>query len=193
MVRTGYNKVVAAIYHDEDAARDGLEILRDAGFDTKQISLITNREEVLKSLKEDENVDAGTASGAGAASGAAIGALGGLVIGVGSLLLPGIGGLIIAGPFASALGLVGGATATGAATGAITGGLLGLLTKAGMDESDAKHYSEEIETGNILILVPTTYDNVGIVERILAETEADHVKTAQFDETDQVWDRLVYA
>ena len=195
MERTRYSKVFAAVYHDENGARDGIQELREAGFNTEEISLITNREEVRDNLKEKENVEAESASGAGAgaAGGAAIGALGGLVIGAASLLLPGIGGLIVAGPFASALGLVGGATATGAATGAIGGGLLGLLTKAGVKESDAKVYSEEIERGNLLILIPAALEDEGLVQRILEDTGADHVKAAHIEESEHAWDWAVRA
>ena len=190
---TGTRKIIAAVYSNEKDAKAGVKKLKQTGFDTRQVSLITNKTEVVDKMQDDMGVSRSKAAGAGVVSGASIGALGGLVIGIGSLAIPGIGTLIIGGPFATALGLIGSSTATGAAAGAVGGGTLGLLTKAGLDKDVAENYAKQISLGEVLVLVPVTAKNEGMVHQVLADTEADHVKGARFTGSDSIWNRMVRA
>lgn len=142
---------VIAVFPDEEAARNAVAALHDAGVDATGISYLGGRAEARsEDLEAPERGDteppsaeevhvevpkraAGTAA-AGAGAGGAAGFLAGLV----AVGLPGAGPLIGAGVWAAAAG--------GAAAGGVAGGVAGGITK--MWEM---HYKDAVASGGALV------------------------------------------
>lgn len=140
---------LVALYDTMEQARKALQELKNAGFNSADISLVAQDAtgEYGRAIKKDGNGD-GTATGATA--GAILGGLGGLLVGLGALVIPGIGPIVAAGPLAAAIsGLVG--AGVGAAGGAVVGGLLGALVDMGVPEEEAGYYAEGIRRGGALV------------------------------------------
>lgn len=106
---------------------------------------------------------------AGAATGAVGGGvIGGLIGAAAALLIPGIGPAVAGGILAATLG--------GAAIGAVAGGFIGALTGMGVDESDARYYQDELESGRSIVTVRTTdrYDEAVSILRSAGAYDASN-------------------
>lgn len=173
-------QVVLGVFDYEDDAKDAIEELKAAGFDTKNISLVMHDTRRGESIAHDTGIHVTGGAVAGATTGAFVGGLAGLLIGVGAITIPGVGALLIGGPLAAALGLTGAAatTVSGAATGAIAGGLLGALLGLGLPEDDAKLYEQRVREGAILVAVPASYDTAEEAMDILEDHDATDIKVA---------------
>ncbi len=117
-------------------------------------------------------------AGEGAVVGGSLGALAGLATFLG--MIPVIGPIFAAGPIVAALGIgagVVGTTAAGALTGATAGGLVGALTALGINDKKVSAYQEEVNMGNILLLVHK--DNPSITDLLndAGATEVDSFVT----------------
>src|SRR5262245_12035642 len=97
----------------------------------------------------------------GASIGATAGGVSGLVIGVSALFAVPVIGVALSVP-----ALV--STLVGAGVGATTGGLLGALTKLGLPNEQAQHYSEGIQRGGVLVTVETPETRVEEARTILS-------------------------
>ncbi len=175
------------VFADQDAAEEAIEDLRDAGYNPKDISIISRDTAVSRSMAEDTGAHMAEGAVSGATTGGVIGGLAGLLIGVGILTLPGIGALLIGGPIAAALGLTGAAATTvqGAVTGALAGGLVGALVGLGVPEEEAKAYESRIKEGAILLAVPSTASASREAREILEENGAEEVRFIDVD--DKKW------
>ncbi len=136
--------IVVESYGNESEAERAVRVLRDAGFDADEISIVARDEDRARDVAQDTGTDTAEGAGIGAATGGVLGALGGLLLGATALTIPGIG-IVLAGPLAAVLG--------GAGIGAITGGLAGALAGLGISEDDAKQYEERVKAGDILVVV----------------------------------------
>lgn len=170
------NEMVLGVFSNKDNVEKALYDLKDAGLETKEISVI------MREIKDEEDgggsqVVEGATSGA--ATGGVIGGLAGLLIGIGAIAVPGVGALLIGGPVAAALGLTGAAAATvsGAVTGILAGGLVGGLVGLGVPEEHAKEYEERVKKGDILLGVPVKEDEEEKVRKILEDNGAENVRT----------------
>jgi len=142
--------------HDAEAAvRD----LRDAGFNSSDISFIGNNANSQYSsdtgYTDTGSSEAEEGAGFGATGGAVLGGLAGLLVGLGALAIPGVGPVVAAGTLATTLG----STALGAGIGAAAGGLVGALVGAGIPENDAHVYAEGIRRGGALVSVQVGTDS----------------------------------
>lgn len=129
---------ITHVYDEYETAKDVVEDLEDAGFNSDQISLVGR-----KSGNDDDDDSDGAATGAtlgGLAGGGA-----GILAALGLIAIPGIGPLVAAGAIATTL--------AGAAAGAVTGGLLGALVDYGLSEDDAHVYAESVRRGGSLVSV----------------------------------------
>lgn len=143
------------VFTTHTKAESALNELRDFGVAESDLSYVyTNNDGDIKDGQTGDKV--GSASAAGATTGAIIGGIAGLVVANG--ILPGLGTLIVAGPLAAALGFTGvAATAVaGAATGAVAGGLIGALTGFGVDEKDVQLYEDHVRRGGVLVIARGT-------------------------------------
>jgi len=170
------SKTVVAVFSKENAARQAIENLRQAGFD-REISILARnndarQEQVHEQRQRDRDfgmnfgaVDPDTVDiGNGIGTGGALGGLAGLAAGAGALVIPGLGPLIAAGPIAGLL--------SGAATGGIAGGLLDL----GIPEAEGRQYENDIRQGKIMVSVRTADNRADQANRILNENGADRVR-----------------
>ncbi len=153
---------VVALYDERAEARRAVERLNDAGFDQRQISIMSQQpDETGMEVKHEEGNQAGEGAAAGAGLGAVLGGIAGLLIGLGTIVIPGLGVLLVAGPLAAAL--------AGAGVGAGLGALIGALVGLGIPEEEAEYYAEGIRRGNTLVAVRTSDERVSDAVRIMEE------------------------
>ena len=157
---------IFATYHNINKANYAIDLLIEGGVDQKNISVATLEENKSKINPSVDSDDVAGKTTSGAVSGATVGGILGLVAGVAAITIPGFGPLLVAGPLVASLGLTGstaavaGSAITGGVIGGAVGGLAGLvdaLTKAGINENDAKDIEASIKNGDVLIAV-TTHD-----------------------------------
>src|SRR5579884_12398 len=149
------NGTAVGVFRSADDARRAVRMLREAGVAPDHISVIAAAEEQRSEDGLSSDITADVAADAGI--GAALGGIGGLLLGFTVLVIPGLGPVMAAGPLLAALG--------GAGVGAVAGGLMGALSEAGVPDSDAHDYSEQVRGGKILITVST------------GEAQAEHIRT----------------
>src|SRR4051794_14216180 len=123
--------VVVQNYATEAEAEAAVHTLRDAGFTSDEISVVSRDPERARTVAEDTGVEVAKGAGIGAATGGVLGAIAGLLVGATMIAVPGVG-IVLAGPLAVAL--------AGAVTGGITGGLAGALAGLGVAKDEAHHY-----------------------------------------------------
>ena len=170
-------KTVIGVFDQQENAQFAVHCLKDARFKLKNMSVVMKDPQQKQTFAENTNVNIGNAAVTGLTTGAVVGGLAGLLIGVGAIAIPGIGAVLIAGPLASAFGLTGAAaaTASGAVTGAVAGGLLGTLMGLGLPKEKAKKYEERIQSGAILLAIPTVDEREEEAKEILADHEATDI------------------
>jgi hypothetical protein len=180
-------KTVIGIFEDREDLEDAIDVLREEGYDPKDVSIImkdTGEENIV-----EDNTGLRVTNGAlsGVATGTILGGIAGLVA---SAVLPGLGAFFIGGPIAASLGLAGAAATTlsGAATGAVAGGLLGALVGLGLTEEEARVYEDRVNEGAILVAVPARADEEDQVEDILYDNNATDIKvvSGRRDEDEEI-------
>ena len=85
------------------------------------------------------------------------------MVGLGTLAIPGVGPILLAGEIASTLATA----AAGAGIGAAAGGLLGGLAGLGVPEERAKIYSDRVSSGDYLVIVDGSEEEIYRAESIL--------------------------
>jgi hypothetical protein len=138
-------KTIAGLVETREAAQHIIDDLIQSGIRREDIGFISKDEQGQYAA---EHKAIGGAE-KGAKKGAAIGGVGGFLVGIVGIagMATGIGSVLIAGPIFGAL--------AGTAVGAFAGGLIGSLTHAGVPESDARHFTEGVREGGILLTVST--------------------------------------
>jgi hypothetical protein len=147
------SKTIAALYDDLATAHDVVFSLSNSTyFPAEDISIISHDTDsrysrYIKELEIDDSQRSavGTGAGAGATAGTVVGALVGVLLGTSVLLIPGVGPILALGPVGTAL--------VSAGAGALLGGLTGALVGMGIDDSDAKLYTEAVRRGATLVLL----------------------------------------
>jgi len=149
---------VTAVFDNRAQAEQAITALRQMGISDQQLSVVAQHGGQTTatgggsaSAAADNASDTGERVGKGALAGAGAGALFGLA----ALAIPGVGPFITAGWLAEALGVTGGAIASGALVGGTSGAIAGAFAKAGYDENEAKYYGSAVEQGGILVAVDT--------------------------------------
>jgi uncharacterized membrane protein len=146
--------IVSAVFDNQAQAEQALSQLRAQGIPDRSISIIAQHSDRLntghsdvKDLDDHDNKASGMAKGA--LAGAGIGALFGLA----ALAIPGVGPFITAGALAEALGVTGGAVASGAIVGGTAGGLSAVLLDYGVNKDDAAFYEQRLHQGGVFVAV----------------------------------------
>lgn len=152
---------VIGVFGDEAGAEKGVRALRDNGFTTNEISVVSKGED---GTGEEDQGQLGPDVTAGAATGGALGGLAGLLAGAGALAIPGLGPIVAAGPIAAGL------------SGAVAGGLAGGLVDWGIPESRGRHFAEEVKQGQVLALVKTGAAKVDRAAALFRENGAREVE-----------------
>ncbi len=147
-------------------ARRSIEDLRDAGFSTRQIGVLTHDRDgdpEVKSFRQLEGNFAGAGAAMGAAAGAGSGAL--WALGIAAGFLPAIGPVIAGGLLVALFA----STMSGAAAGLLVGALLGL----GVDDADAAYYDAAFRQGHTVLVVHPA-DRSQLVQTIMTAHHAYH-------------------
>ncbi len=137
---------VIGVYDNEQRAAEVVEDLKEKGYTTEEISVITKK---AKDLSENtQEVKPSTMDGAlaGAATGAAIG-IAGMIAGLSTVLIPGFGAVLAAGPIITTIG----GAVVGASSGA--GGLKHALMEIGVPDDEAERYYNDAQDGKILVFL----------------------------------------
>src|SRR6267142_3151501 len=134
-------KTIVGFFDSYDAARRATEELVNQGFDSNQISLITNRQTYRGRDPITETSDEPAGAAVGAATGAIVGGSAALI----ASMIPGIGPVLAVGPLV--------ATLLGVGVGAVTGGLIGALVDIGVSEEDARLYEEGVRRGGTILIL----------------------------------------
>ena len=137
------------VFDNETDAIKAVELLKNKGFTSDQISVIAKNTEKLPDGAEEVSPTTTDGLVAGAAAGGAVG-LTGILIGMSALAIPGIGPILAAGPILTTFG----GAAAGAASGA--GGLKKPMIDLGLDEDEADRYLNDIKDGKILVVADPT-------------------------------------
>jgi uncharacterized membrane protein len=171
-----HKKKIVGIYDTEQEAILAVEDLKNQGYNTEDISVISRNREDVDYISEETGTKAGKGAATGAAAGGTLGGVTGLLAGVGALAIPGIGPIIAAGPIVAAL--------TGAAAGAGVGGLSGALIGMGIPEDEAKHYDESVKDGKILVLDDKNDDFIDREQNIPPELDTTPIEGSSVREND---------
>jgi hypothetical protein len=161
---------VVGIYPDYASVEHAVDVLKEAGFRNKDISVLFPEKAGSKAFAHDKGTKAPEGAAAGAGTGAVLGGTLGWLVGIGSLAIPGVGPFIAAGPLMAALAGMG----VGGAVGGITGALIGL----GIPAHEAKRYEVRVKEGAILLSVHSdnsTWTNRA--EEILKLTGAQNISS----------------
>lgn len=173
----------------QDRIESALNKLRERDFPVAQVSVVAKHTEDenahLSGIEVRETV--GTKAGETARTGAITGGIGGALVGaleaLGAsttlALLPGAGQVMLFGTVAAnalATAVVGGAA------GAAGGGLLGGLMGWGVPEKHAKLYQERVATGQYLLMLEGTENQIAAANQVLNPQGIQewHVYNSQF-------------
>ncbi|MVO98762.1 general stress protein [Paenibacillus lutrae] len=143
-------KKIVGVFDSEREAIQSIEGLKQQGFSSDDISIITKDKHEAAEIGDRTGTKAPEGAATGAATGGVVGGVTGLLAGLGALAIPGVGPFLAAGPIA--------ATLTGAAVGAGAGGLVGGLVGMGIPEDEAQQYDSYVNEGKILVLVDSHSD-----------------------------------
>lgn len=151
------SQTIIGVFASRSNAENAVNALRQQGFTTEEINIISKRQE--NDVDSDDDIADGTLTGG------TLGGIGGLLLGAGALVIPGIGPIIAAGPIAAAVG------------GAIAGGITGGLIDWGIPADESHHYEQEVGHGSILAIVRTDVSKGNSVAQILRQNGAKEVKS----------------
>lgn len=146
------------VYKTHDDAIEALRELKNAGYNTKHVSLIGKAE---KSGQGELINIAGTEVGIGALAGSAIG----ILTGVGLFAIPGLGFLFGAGALVGAI--------AGFDFGLLGGGIVSALTLSGLHKEIGEEYDVAIKQGRFLLIAQGNDEEVEKAKTIL-ETHGKH-------------------
>lgn len=151
-------KAIVGIFKDLSSAEQSVTQLRNSGFTTEEINLISKDPGKENAMGDDSIMD-------GTMTGGAIGGIGGLLLSAGALTIPGLGPIIAAGPLA--------ATIAGAVGGGITGGLVDW----GIPSAKSEEYNDQVSSGNTLAVIKAPENKVAQAVQILTANGAMNVET----------------
>jgi PRC-barrel domain protein/ActD protein len=136
---------VYGVYSDRKDVEKTVQVLKDQGFVSGDISVVFPNPNITKEFAIEKNTKAPEGALAGGGTGFVIGGVLGWLAGIGTLAIPGLGPLIAAGPIVAAL--------AGAGAGGAIGGIAGALVGLGLPELEAKRFEAAIKQGRILVSV----------------------------------------
>lgn len=156
-------KTVIGVFDSRDSAEKAVMDLRNQGFTTEEINIVSKEKESGMQGGEGEQYDDDITDGA--LTGGAIGGIGGLLLGAGAMAIPGVGPVIAAGPIAAAL------------SGAVAGGIAGGLIDWGIPAEASQRYERDVAAGNILTVIRASGAKVNQAAQILRQHGASDVET----------------
>jgi hypothetical protein len=155
------------IFTSRIEVKQALYDLKKAGFPLNKVVVIT-RELVSKNPAQRTRTygnHAGDGVVTGALTGGALGGITGLFVGIGALAIPLIGPIMLASALTTALAT----TFAGGAIGLAAGGILGALIGLGIPQERAKIYRDRLLSGDYLVIVEGTDDEIRSANAILRQ------------------------
>ncbi|MCC6491922.1 MAG: hypothetical protein IT424_02755 [Pirellulales bacterium] len=165
--------VVIGVFSTASAARAAIVDLQAAGWDHRDVSLITRAESA--ELQAAGPLDQGDEAEAGAGLGAAAGATVGLLASTALLTIPGIGAVAFAGALASGI------------TGGLVGGLVGAMSGWGVKEDRLHEYEGDLSAGKTLVVVTGDPLRLAAAKSVLDDSQAERA-TLHAESADAVVD-----
>lgn len=151
-------KSTIGVYGNHAQAVDAVAALKDAGYPTKQLSIIGKAEtEVIDDKMHVMPKDPINVVGIG--TGTAVGTAIGILTGVGLFAIPGFGFLFGAGALIGAI--------AGFDIGLLGGGIASVLTSVGVDKELVKDYQTDLDNGKYLVVAHGTDEEVAKAEGTL--------------------------
>ena len=144
-MKNGSTMKVVGVYENEQEAIIAIEGLKQQGYSTGEISVLSKEKDVLTDLEEVTGSKAMKGMEAGVVTGGALGSGFGLIAGIVGFAIPGFGPILAAGPIATAL--------AGGLAGVGIGGIAGTLVGLGISDEVAEQYESDVREGKILVLV----------------------------------------
>jgi hypothetical protein len=160
------DQAVIAVFPDLAAAEKAVIELAKGDFPVDRISIVG--QDLESEIRINGFVTTGDIAGPSAATGAWVGGLFGVLSGAAMLFIPGLGPLVVLGPLAAA--------AVGAAEGALLGGAVGALLGHFVAKQHLPKYEELVRTGNYLLVVHGTEEEVARAQRLLTELGSTDVQ-----------------
>ena len=144
-MKNGSTMKVVGVYENEHEAIIAIEGLKQQGYSTGEISVLSKEKDVLTDLEEVTGSKAMKGMEAGVVTGGVLGSGFGLIAGIVGFAIPGFGPILAVGPIATAL--------AGGLAGVGIGGLAGALVGLGISNEVAEQYESDVREGKILVLV----------------------------------------
>jgi hypothetical protein len=144
-MKNGSTMKVVGVYENEHEAIIAIEGLKQQGYSTGEISVLSKDKDVLTDLEEVTGSKAMKGMEAGVVTGGVLGSGFGLIAGIVGFAIPGFGPILAVGPIATAL--------AGGLAGVGIGGLAGALVGLGISDEVAEQYESDVREGKILVLV----------------------------------------
>src|ERR1035441_8071176 len=139
------NTAVFGIYPSYANVESGVDGLKAAGFNNRDISVLFPETSGSRDFAHEKGTKAPEGATTGAGTGVVLGGAMGWLLGIGALAIPGLGPFIAAGPIMAAL--------AGAGVGSAIGGITGALIGMGIPEYEAKRFEGRVKDGGILLSV----------------------------------------
>ncbi|MFI5266022.1 MAG: hypothetical protein ACHQ7M_01455 [Chloroflexota bacterium] len=150
---------VAAVFENEEQAKEAFRRLQDAGVSGDDIGLVLREhrgeQERLEEFVHDADRWAG--AGVGAALGGAGGWIAGATVAGAALAIPVVGPVLAIGALAGIVSAAGGAL----------GWLAGGLAAGGMEHSEAHYYQRAVEGGGVLMTIKAEDTNAERIRAVL--------------------------
>jgi hypothetical protein len=170
------DKIVIGIFDNYEQATHAVELLRQAEFEAKDISVLGADPDELRMVAVD--LESKRPDSVVTTCGI-IGALGGFTVGLATLAIPGVGAFLAAGPLMAAI--------SGAAAGGMLGIIAGGLIHFDVPEYDANVYETHLTQGKVLVSVHTDQHDLRVLaEDIFEECEAFEISTKASQEKETV-------
>jgi len=162
---------VFGIYSSVSDAERTVDTLVQAGFPSRDISVLLPDNLGTKDFAHEKDTKAPEGTAAGVTAGGILGGGLGVLAGIGALAIPGLGPFIAAGPIMAGL--------AGLGVGGAVGGLIGALVGMGIPEYEAKRYEGRVKSGGILLSVHCdTSDEISNAKNILKGTGGQDVASS---------------
>jgi hypothetical protein len=162
------HRQVLKTFSTREAAGQAFDHLVLSGFPIAQVFLLGHgcEENSHSSTLPSDAYGTITGTATGLKQGIVLGNLGGgatgLLLGVGLMTLPGVGQLALSGAIAFVL------LSSGVCTAA--GGLMGALIGLGLTSEQVKAHSQQISSGNVLLLVKGTAQDIDLAQHLLQKS-----------------------
>jgi hypothetical protein len=164
--------LVLALFVDAGAAAAAGRELRGLGIPREEISIVARTHDDEGALAQESGGSPGSEIEDSRSAGR-LGELSAHLLAAIALVMPGIGPIVADGPLAAGLG---------EAAGHLGGGLKRTLEQAGLDHSEAQHWADRIQRGDVLVGVHVDATTIDTVRGVMRRNGGTHVAVGVWSE-----------